>query len=67
MDPHFNLRSKREALLLPPGLQQQHDLCQAWLVRPVNEQAQQAQELPAAFCKLRAGTSDLHSSAGAVK
>lgn len=37
---HFNLRSKRGAPLLPPGLQQQRDSCQAQLARPANEQAQ---------------------------
>lgn len=37
---HFNLRSKREALLLPPGLQRQHDWCQARLARSSSEQAQ---------------------------
>lgn len=37
MAPHFNLRSKRRALLLPPGLQQQCDWCQAWLARSANE------------------------------
>lgn len=38
--PHFNLRLKRGAPLLPPGLKQQHDPCQARLARPANEQAQ---------------------------
>lgn len=64
---HFNLRSKRRASLLPPGLQRQHDLCQGWLARPANEQAQRAQQLPAALCELRAGTPELRLSAGAVK
>lgn len=40
MAPHFNLRSKRGAPLLPPGLQRQRDLCQAQLARPANKQAQ---------------------------
>lgn len=47
MAPHFNLRSKRETLLLPPGLQRQHDSCQAQLARSANEQAQRAQQLSA--------------------
>lgn len=47
MAPHFNLRSKREALLLPPGLQRQRDSCQAQLARSASEQAQQAQQLSA--------------------
>lgn len=59
---HFNLRSKRGAPLLPPGLQQQCDCCQAWLARPANERAQRAQQLPAA----RAGTPEQCSSVGAV-
>jgi len=67
MAPHFNLRSKRGALLLPPGLQQQRDSCQAWLARPANEQAQRALQPRAAICELRAATPELHSSVGAVK
>ena len=67
MAPHFSLRSKRGAPLLPPGLQRQHDSCQARLGRPVNEPAQRAQQLPAARCELRAGTPELCSSVGAVK
>ena len=60
----FNLRSKKEAPLLPPGLQRQRDWCQAWLARPANEQAQRAQELPATLCELRAGSPELRSAVG---
>lgn len=58
---------KEGAPLLPPGLQQQHNSCQVWLAGPPNEQAQRAQQLPAALCELRASTPELQSPVGAVQ
>lgn len=54
---HLNARSKRGALLLPPGLQRQRGSCQARLARPTKLRAQQ----------LSAALPEGPSAGGAVK